>query len=103
MGRPLDEPSKIFGLMTMVDAFIVILFLFAGSLILIAMVNHGVRFPLAVCFLCAFIGPPMAYMIVKNTLPDGFFYFYFKFRKKPKILLPEAETLRSKGKKNASY
>ena len=102
MAKPLDEPSKLFGLCTYRDMVLIGLLGFLAVLVINKLCLHGLKFPLAVLVSGVIFGPIMSFLILKNHLPSGFFFFLLRYWKKPKLYLPIAERSKIERIKNAS-
>lgn len=91
MVKPLDEPSKLFGICTLQDMVFLGITTLLGALFINKLCMHNVPLPLATILAIIVFGPFMSYLVLKNHMPSGFFFFILKYWKKPKVLLPIAE------------
>ena len=90
MGKPLDIPSKLFGLFTFEDAAILGGFLFVDLFFLLRFSKVVGFFPSMFVCSTAFLGV-FTFFFLKNTWPAGIIPAFFKYLSRPKLLLPGRE------------
>jgi hypothetical protein len=90
MGRPLNEPTKVLGVIPFADAMVIVIVLFIDGLLFILMAR---KFPFLPTFFLTgtiFLGVIVA-ALLKNIFPQGFFRGMLKFHFSPRVKIPGRE------------
>jgi hypothetical protein len=90
MGRPLNEPTKVLGVIPFSDALIIVVILFLDGLLFILMTKKFPFLPSFVLTASIFLGVIIA-ALLKNIFPRGFFRGMLKFHVSPRVKIPGRE------------